>query len=317
MNISENKFYVYEYHRKDGTPYYVGKGTGRRAYMGHGKPCNVPKDKSLIIFQYTNLLESDAFKFEKKLIKKYGRKNLGTGLLLNKSDGGEGASNPQLSTRLKLSIAGKNCSPATRAKISTKNKGRIKSQEECERISKGKKGKPLTDKQKKHVDNLIKMSKNKSSETCEKISIANKGKKRSPEFKQKVSVAMKHRPRKLIEQIANSNRGKKRSAETCKRISDGNKGKKRSAETCKKISDINKLRKVSTATRVKMSNSQLNVAPVLKEKRIQATKLKNSKRVKIGQKVYPSVTSAADTLGIKVTTLYYHIKIGKVKIKYL
>lgn len=65
-------FYVYLYLRDDGTPYYVGKGKGRRAYNHGGRPCKKPSDISRIIIHTENLTEDRAFSLEKELILKYG-----------------------------------------------------------------------------------------------------------------------------------------------------------------------------------------------------------------------------------------------------
>jgi hypothetical protein len=56
-NNRAEMYYTYAYLREDGTPYYVGKGKGDRAYRKVGKPCATPKDKSKIIYLKTNLTE--------------------------------------------------------------------------------------------------------------------------------------------------------------------------------------------------------------------------------------------------------------------
>jgi hypothetical protein len=89
--VNPNRFYTYAYLREDRTPYYIGKGQGNRAYKKY-RNIKPPKDKSKIIFLKKNLLEEEAFKHEIYMIAVFGRKDLGTGILINKTDGGEGAS---------------------------------------------------------------------------------------------------------------------------------------------------------------------------------------------------------------------------------
>jgi hypothetical protein len=83
------RYYVYLYLRQDGTPYYVGKGSGTRAWSTN-KLINLPVDKNNIIIVGKNLYESEAFLLEKKLIREYGRKDMNTGILRNLTDGGDG-----------------------------------------------------------------------------------------------------------------------------------------------------------------------------------------------------------------------------------
>ena len=88
----DNKFYTYAWLREDGTPYYIGKGSGKRAYTGSGRKPNrqPPKDKSRVLILKRNLTEEEAFKHEIYMIAILGRKDKGTGILWNFTDGGDG-----------------------------------------------------------------------------------------------------------------------------------------------------------------------------------------------------------------------------------
>jgi hypothetical protein len=89
------EYYTYAYLREDGTPYYIGKGINNRAYKGDCKSVRVPP-KNRILFLKTGLTEEEAFKHEIYIINILGRKDIGTGILRNLTDGGEGFSSKQM-----------------------------------------------------------------------------------------------------------------------------------------------------------------------------------------------------------------------------
>jgi hypothetical protein len=137
--VNPNRFYTYAYLREDRTPYYIGKGSGKRIFEKRKRCCRPPKDKSRIIFLKQNITEEEAFKHEIYMIAVFGRKDLGTGILHNRTDGGEGKSGWVASeeTRRKMSESGKVkiYSEEHRKKIGESNKRRIVSEETRRKMS--------------------------------------------------------------------------------------------------------------------------------------------------------------------------------------
>jgi hypothetical protein len=209
--VNPNRFYTYAYLRKDRTPYYIGKGSGRRIYCKKGRPCSKPKDKSRIIFLKQNLTEEEAFKHEIYMIAVFGRIDLGTGILHNKTNGGDGISGAIMSDEQKRKMSearkgeknpnfgkpgaflGKTHSEESKRKISEVQKGKTLSDEHKMRISeakKGKKGRTHSEESKRKMSE-IKKGKPLSSEHKRKLSEAKKGKPLSSEHKRKLSEAKK------------------------------------------------------------------------------------------------------------------------------
>jgi hypothetical protein len=150
-----NNFYTYAYLREDGTPYYIGKGSNGRAYNSN-RNIPRPKDKSRILFLKQNLTEEEAFKHEKYMIGVLGRKDLGTGILRNLTEGGEGTSGWIMPEEHKRRISDANRggikSERTRKKLSESNKGKTYSDESRKRMSESKMGEKNHFYGKKHSD---------------------------------------------------------------------------------------------------------------------------------------------------------------------
>lgn len=160
MNIYSRKnppqgFYVYAYLRENGTPYYVGKGSAIRAWSKQKNEVYPPRNKNNIVIVSSELTEMWAFILERRLIRWYGRKDNKTGILRNKTDGGEGSSGLQKteewcknhSNTMKTIMLGKP-SPMQGKKNSlehlekrmTAHKGKKRTVETCKNISDARKG---------------------------------------------------------------------------------------------------------------------------------------------------------------------------------
>jgi len=123
------RFYVYLWLRckesKNGprlSPYYVGKGSGSRAFNPQNRKVKPPKDRAYIVFAQEGLTEHEAFDLERYYIALYGRKDLGTGILGNFTDGGEGSSGLRHTEDMKRKMSelhsGRSVSQETRNKLS-------------------------------------------------------------------------------------------------------------------------------------------------------------------------------------------------------
>lgn len=195
-------YYVYSYLREDFSPYYIGKGSGKRAYTKGPKEVKPPKDKSRVKIIKDNLTEYEAFLLEKLYILMFGRKDLGNGILRNRSDGGDGASGAvrSLETRKKLRQAniGKKKPKEVGEKISKALKGKKASPETRKKQSAARKGRKCTEEHKRKVSEVKKGFKH-TKEAKQKMSSAKKGKKLSPKHIEKIkkSGKKKAKPHKL------------------------------------------------------------------------------------------------------------------------
>jgi hypothetical protein len=84
-------YYIYFWLRENGTPYYVGKGKEDRAFVNYSHTVSRPVNKELILLQNCDS-ETEAFEMERFFVSYYGRLDVGTGILRNRSDGGDGNS---------------------------------------------------------------------------------------------------------------------------------------------------------------------------------------------------------------------------------
>jgi hypothetical protein len=192
--MDDRIYYTYAYLREDGTPYYIGRGKGDRAFATHkiGRPT-----KDRILFLKKDLTFTESINHERYMIFVFGRKDLGTGILRNLTDGGEGV---------------KNLAPETRKKLSERRKGKATrtgphSAETRQKMSESHTGKKLTEEHKRNIGKAVKgrtvkeSTKAKLRKTRAKQTPPTLGQTRTPEQRARMSEAAKLRWAKQKQEV--------------------------------------------------------------------------------------------------------------------
>jgi hypothetical protein len=233
--ILRRNFYVYFLDRLDGTPFYVGRGTGNRWLMHEYKAKRGRSYKDNIICQIRDagfpvpkrkvaegLTHAEANALEIEIIAKLGRHPHGP--LVNMTAGGEGIIEmpPESEARRRAKLKGRKPSDETRERL--RRAASNPSTETRQRMSEKKKGKRPT------------------VETRQKMSKARKGRPFSEEHKAKIRAAVALRPPEHYAKLAAARRGKPLPADTKEKIRATLTGHKMSEESRAKMSESGKRR---------------------------------------------------------------------------
>jgi hypothetical protein len=171
-------------------PFYIGIGKKeKRAYEKNGRNeywINiVNKSEYRVDILFDDLTLEEACEKEKEFIQLYGRKDLGTGTLVNMTNGGEYLI---LTKEIRLKrgekLKGRPCSEDTKRKISQSSKGRRNSDEAINQMKVALTGRKLSE---EHIKNLSKSLKGKKL-----------GQKYTEETKNKMSESAQNRKYKKI-----------------------------------------------------------------------------------------------------------------------
>lgn len=215
-NDNNSDFYVYAWLRPCGAPFYVGKGRGKRdkapkynnpIFTRIVEKLKTDGQAATIVRLHEGLNESEAHRLERVEIAKHGRRNNGTGILANLTDGGEGNS-------------GWTPSEETRAKIGAAHKG-----------------KTLSNEQRTTLLNIVR---NPSAETRAKMSDAQIGRKHSEETLAKMSENNAMRRPEMRAKVSDALKGRPKSEETRAKLSVANSNP--GLDTRAKISSSNRMR---------------------------------------------------------------------------
>jgi len=188
-------FYVYAYLRPNGKPYYIGKGKDNR--MCDKRHSVFVPDKKHIVILEKNLSEIGSFALERRYIRWYGRLDNNTGILENKTDGGEGSSgytqSDEHKSKRKLFEEGNKFGVLNEGikksqthieKLRIVNTGKVMSAESSEKKRKAMIGKPGPNKGKSLPDSWK-----------ENMSKSNKGKSKSDNHKERLKSHLNSLPK--------------------------------------------------------------------------------------------------------------------------
>jgi hypothetical protein len=197
-------YYIYIHSKPDGTPFYVGKGHGKRAYdfnrrsRWHKAVTGKYGVKNILVAVTHCESESAAFALEIATITRLRAEGIH---MCNFTNGGEGTAGYKPTAeeceRRAAALRGRKRPPEVIEKLRAARLGHTHTPEARTKISTALRGRPVSD------------------ETKQKISAANKGRQHPPE---------------VIASISEKNRGRKLSAEHKAKIVSANTGKKRSPE---------------------------------------------------------------------------------------
>lgn len=155
-SVERHEFYVYAWLYPCGLVFYIGKGCGNRDAQQKTNALfrsvvakirrngGVPR----VVRWHSNLTETAAFTLERGYIRLFGRRDLGTGVLTNQTDGGEGASGWVASSEWRemrsRAQTGKTLSDGARKKLRAANLGRKHSSCARAKMSASHTGKTIT-----------------------------------------------------------------------------------------------------------------------------------------------------------------------------
>ena len=210
--MAKAEFYTYVHRRPNtGEVFYVGKGSGQRAWQFRGRSRHwysiVAKHGFVVEIARGGLQEWAAFEHEQELIALYGRKDCGQGPLVNTTDGGDGPSGTIFSDALRSQISERqrgDCNVSKRADVreklaasATGDQNPMKSAETQKKVSAANTGKRASEETRKRMSDAHK-GKVFSAETRAKIGASRMGEKHhlfgkpfSDEYRRKISEGIK------------------------------------------------------------------------------------------------------------------------------